>query len=872
MRFELSLESGEQSLDVRRFAANEALSSLFRISIWARSTNPSLDLSAIVGRGAAFVVESPVPRALAPQRCWSGLCSAAEQISAEPSGLSLYRIDLVPNLWRATQRTSLRIFQHLSIPDIVVRLLAEWTITADLEIDASRYSKLEIKVQYGESDYAFICRLLEEAGITFLFEDRDRETRLVLADAPESRTQRAAPVPYFENASASGTEEVVQEIVLGRDLRSDSLVLFDYDFRRARAIRAEAFQAAGDERAERARYLPGSFLIERGAGGNTPVADDKGVARYDDGYGRERANRLLAGVRHGHAAVKLLTNAIDLRPGAVFEVSRHTHAEVEGRPLLGTDYAAEGSVEEDRFRVTLRALPADAPYLPAAVTDKPAVQGVQSAIVVGSDVGEHPEEIHVDELGRVRVQFPWDREAQANDGASCWIRVNQGWAGRGYGMVQLPRVGQEVLITFLGGDPDQPVVTGRLFDKLNPVPYKLPDNKTVSAYRSHKTPHVGDGFNEIRLEDKKGDELLYLTAEKDQRVLVKNDETHTVINNRYKGIGHNELDTTGVDRTEVTGRDRNEQVGRTRTTHIVGNRAKRVQRDKGVRNEGHRQSLVHKTEDRVVRSDKREWLQREAHLHVKGDLREAVDDRRSLIIDDEAHIDVGGSFAEASGRKSSYHADNALVGEGGGSVAVRGAGGFLAIDGGGIVIQGTIVRINAGGSAGDAQQARPTVALVARELQRPPDPPPVDDASRAEKWSGIERSFSAIASLRAGKLSELAEKGKRILSFAGQLVQQRDSLINLVRSDKLGRSSIDRMLNGLAPLGANGLPLRLARATEAGASLVETAGAATADLSRLLQVTPSSVAKTALGASGALSTASYWRARAASLSPPGAGT
>ncbi len=872
MRFALSLESGESSLDVRRFVANEALSSLFRVSVWARSPNPSLDLSAIVGQAASLAFDSPVIDALAPTRFWSGVCSSMQQISAEPAGLSLYRLELVPRLWRATQRAGLRIFQHLSIPDIVARLLTEWAITSEWQIDRARYPKLEFKVQYEETDYAFMCRLLEEAGITFLFEEGDSESRLVLADAPHARKQRAAPVPYFQNASAGGKTEHVQALTLGRDLRSDTLVLFDYDFRRARAIRAEALEAGGDaEHAERARYRPGSFLAERGEGGQAPIADDKGVARHDDGYGREQARRLLAGVRHGHAAAVLLCNAVDLRPGSVFEVSRHEHAEIDGRPLLSTDYAVEGSVEEDRFRVTVRALPADSPYLPAAITDKPVVHGVQSAIVVGRSSDQEQEEIHVDEFGRVRVQFPWDREARANDGASCWVRVSQGWAGRGYGMLQLPRVGQEVLITFLCGDPDQPVVSGRLFDKLNPVPYPLPDNKTVSAYRTHSSPHIADGFNEIRFDDRKAGELVFLTAQKDQRALVKNNETHTVLHDREKGIGRNELDTTGVDRTEVTGRDRSESVGRTRTTHIVRNRSKRVQRDKGVRNEGHRQSLVHKTDDRVVRGEKREWVQGQAHLRVSGDLRESIDEKRSLIIDDEAHMKVGGSFAQASGAQSSYHADNALVGEGGGSVAVRGPGGFLAIDAGGIVIRGTVVRINAGGSAADSQQARPVMPLVARELARPEMPETQQNSGSAEQWGGFERTFSAVAALRAGKPSGAVDMGQRTLSFAGRLVEQRDALFNLASSDKIGRSNLDRMRAGLAPLGSQGLPLRLMSVAATPSSFIEAASAVESNLGALLRTT--SKASAASGADDNASFASaYWRARAAGFAPRGADT
>ncbi len=194
----------------------------------------------------------------------SGAASAraCSRSSAEPAGLSLYRLELVPRLWRATQRAGLRIFQHLSIPDIVMRLLTEWAITSEWRIDRARYPKLEFKVQYEETDCAFMCRLLEEAGITFLFEEGDSEVRLVLADAPHARKQRAAPVPCSRMPAPAARPEHVQALTLGRDLRSDTLVLFDYDFRRAQAIRAEAL-GRWRCRARRASSVPAGLVPGR---------------------------------------------------------------------------------------------------------------------------------------------------------------------------------------------------------------------------------------------------------------------------------------------------------------------------------------------------------------------------------------------------------------------------------------------------------------------------------------------------------------------------------------------------------------------------------------------------------------------------------
>ena len=415
----------------------------------------------------------------------------------------------------------------------------------------------------------------------------------------------------------------------------------------------------------------------------------------------------------------------------------------------------------------MRTVSADLPYRPPAVTPKPVVHGIQSATVVGvKNDGQDVQEIHVDEFGRVRVQFPWDRDGKADDFALCWMRVSQGWAGKAYGMMHIPRVGQEVLVTFLDGDPDQPVITGRLHNATNPLFYKLPENKTISTYKSDSSP--GDnGYNEIKFEDKKGEELFYHQAEKDQRVLVKHDETITVLDNRIKAVARNETDTTGINRFEVTGVDRSELTAVDRMTFIVGNREKWIQRDKGVRNEGHRQTLLKQTEDFVVKGFKREWVQRDAHLYIKGDRREEVEDDRSFIVVEDHHEKIGGSHALASGRSSSYHADQSLVGEGGLGVTAKGAGGFLAIDATGVTISGVMVKINAGGTAGKSRKARPVEALKARELKQPLIDEAAIDARSNQNTSGFNKALAAVAELAGAKPTAGGKKWSAVRELPG---------------------------------------------------------------------------------------------------------
>jgi type VI secretion system secreted protein VgrG len=304
----------------------------------------------------------------------------------------------------------------------------------------------------------------------------------------------------------------------------------------------------------------------------------------------------------------------------------------------------------------------DAPYRPAITTPKPDVVGVQSATVVGPK----GQEIHTDEFGRVRVQFPWDREGKSDELSSCWIRVSQGWAGTGYGMIVLPRVGQEVLVGFLQGDPDQPIVVGRVFNATQQVPYGLPGNKTRSTWKSDSSPGSG-GFNEIMFEDLQGQELVYVQAEKNRRKLVKNDETIT--------IGH-----------DLTKYVKNDEIERT-----VGNRRVWVGKDQDV----------------IVNENKRERVEGLSHLRVLGDRRTKVDQNVSVTIGKSRHEKVGKSHAVSVGQQIHMKAGGGIVLEAGQDLTFKSPGGFVRIDGSGITIVGTVVRINSGGSPGAGNGAHP---------------------------------------------------------------------------------------------------------------------------------------------------------------------
>lgn len=548
---ELSFASKEDSLSVRRFSVHEGLSTLFEVAVWAMSPYENIDLESLVGKPAAFKINSGVVHALRPSRIWSGVCRHIEQVQAEPTGLSTYYLRIVPQLWLLTHRKNNRIFQHKSAPDIVDAILNEWGIKAKWKADRGQYPKLEYRTQYGESDYDFIARTLEEWGITYYFdEDEAKPSELIFADKPQSRNARlGGPVSYVDNPNEEAEKEFVSRVRLTHVVRPGKVTMRDYDFRRKPEYELFGKSSAAEgpeEFYEQYHYRPGGFLVETGKGADTPVADDKGVARHDDKSGNERASRSFEGERSGKRSVTFDTNVLDFAAGLIFSMANHPRGDLADKKLLISEFSIEGSPTE-QWSMSGRAVFADEPFRAPAKSVKPIVRGVQSAIVVGP-AGE---EIHTDEYGRVRIQFHWDREGKRDDGSSCWVRVSQGWAGSGFGMIMIPRIGQEVLVGFFEGDPDQPLVIGRVFNNTTRVPYKLPDHKTKSTWKSDSSPN-SDGFNEIMFEDAKGKELVYMQAQRDLQKLVKNNET----------------ERTGVNRTIVVGANRSTIVGANDSTMV----------------------------------------------------------------------------------------------------------------------------------------------------------------------------------------------------------------------------------------------------------------------------------------------------------------
>jgi type VI secretion system secreted protein VgrG len=532
---ELWFDSKEESLSVRHFSVREALSELFEVTVVALSPNEDLDLESIAGKPAGLLVtwgNPPEPRV------WSGICTELTQLAAEPTGLSTYRVRIAPDLWLATRRVDHRVFEHLTIPEIVKKVLSRYRIDPRLEL-TTPHDAHEYRVQLGETDFAFVSRLLEEEGISFFFtqahEDNGYRSELVLSDAPGSRdVRRGWPIHVVDNPNHDARREFVTKVRLGHATRPGRVALRDWDFVRPDLrLEGEAKLGVRDETSyEQYRFRPSALIKDR---------DGKPHAATEDEASRA-AKRWLDALRQGRRRVRFESNALDLAVGVVFAMDGHPRKDLgPDHKLVMTEAFYEGSIDAE-WKLTGAAAFAKDPIVPERRTPKPVVHGLESAIVVG----EKGEEVHTDGFGRVRVQFHWDREGQYDQGSSCWVRVSQGWAGSAWGMIALPRVGHEVLVDFFEGDPDQPIITGRVYNNRTKVPYKLPDHARKATWKSSSSPD-SEGFSEILLDDAAGKELVYFQAQRDLSKLVKADET----------------ERTGLGRTQIVGANRTAIVGAT---------------------------------------------------------------------------------------------------------------------------------------------------------------------------------------------------------------------------------------------------------------------------------------------------------------------
>ena len=496
------------SLVVTRFSGSESLSRLydFRIEFFEKDAQ-LLELAELPGTQAQLTIQVGE----APVRYVHGLVRQTELLG-RIDGRWRYRVQVVPKLERLCQIRKSRIFQEKPVPDIVKAVLGEGSVEHRFALSGS-YAPREYCVQYRESDFDFISRLLEAEGIFYFFEHAEGSHTLVLGDGENAHAELpgGATLPLREADKRAHDEEFISRMERVHRLRPGAVMLRDFDFEKP----ALDLSTAGDSAegvAELELYdYPGEYVAP-GVG--------KSLAKI-----RMEEKAQGAQTSTGRSVCPRMT------PGYLFEAEHPGDGTFTGKYLVeevvhsGQQPDTLGGAETlgGLYHNDFQCLTQGVPFRPPRLTARPHIPGLQTATVVGP-AGE---EIHTDKHGRIKVQFHWDREGQRDDRASCYVRVGQSWGGMAWGALFLPRIGQEVLIRFLEGNPDRPLIAGAVYNGENPTPYGLPGERTKSTLKSASS--LGsDGFNEVRLEDKAGQEEIFAHAQKDEDLLTENDKDQQV--------------------------------------------------------------------------------------------------------------------------------------------------------------------------------------------------------------------------------------------------------------------------------------------------------------------------------------------------------
>jgi len=598
-----------------------------------------------------------------------------------------YHLTIVPPLWRCSLRKNFRIFQQQDIQTISSTLLSENGITEWTPVLYDPHPVREFCVQYGETDLAFLTRLWSEEGIFYFdwYAPEGPEQKLVLCDDVAGVSTLGA-MPFNPNVSTEASTACISTFQYRARTGPSSVETQDYTFKTPGW--SGWYSRAGEKlNGQRTQYeifdYPGRFKDER--------------------HGQAFARYQIEGWRNNTETAVCDSNSPKLLPGKRFTLTGHPSQTLnrewqvvssvltgdQPQALLGSH--GEGTTLNNHFE----AIPADRtwrlPPLP-----KPCVDGAQSAIVTGPE----GEEIFCDEHGRVRIRFHWDRYCQGDEDSSCWVRVSQAWAGTGFGNLAIPRVGQEVIVDFLHGDPDQPVIMGRTYHQDNRSPGSLPGTKTQMTIRS-KT-YKGSGFNELKFDDATGKEQVYIHAQKNMDTEVLNNRTTDVKVNHTETVGNNQIIMVGLGQTVTVGKEN--AGGNDQTVTVTHDQSINVGNDQTLK----------VTNDRVININHNDglYVANDRKLTVQGNQEQKTTGDHISLVNGMHSLEVKGNLARKVVGELGLKVDGGIVLESSSQISLKVGGSFIVIHSGGVDIMGPKINLNGGGSAGTAVQTLQPAVLT----------------------------------------------------------------------------------------------------------------------------------------------------------------
>jgi type VI secretion system secreted protein VgrG len=619
---------GTDKLLITGLSGREAISSTYRYRLDLMSEDAGITGEDLLRKPVAVSITLPD----GSERWIHGLVSRLAQLGRRDD-VTFYEAEIVPAAWFLSLARDCRIFQQKTVLEIVQQVLEDSGVT-DVEYRAGQYETREYCVQYRESNLDFIQRLLEDEGLHYTFEHSKTKHVMVIGDTTMSNPDIEGPTKIRFATQPDDDEDIIRGIRREDSVYVGKVTLNDYDYTQ-----------------------PALSLISSVSGKGVEEVYDYPGKYADPGAGEEFARIRLEAQEAMRASVQGEGSCRAFVAGSVFTLFDHYNSSVNrayrlveaALTVMAGDYRSWDDGEFD-CRCAFVAIPDNTPYRPPLRTPRPVVQGSQTALVVGP-AGE---EIYVDKYGRVKVQFYWDRQGKKNETSSCWMRVSSAWAGKKWGAIHIPRIGQEVIVDFLEGDPDLPIITGRVWNDDQMPPYDLPDNKTQSGIKSRSSKGGGtDTFNEIRMEDAKGKELLYVHAEKDKRVVVEN--------NRTESVGANEKITIGANRTELV--KGNESI------EIEGNREEQVSGNETIKVDGNRKEKVAGTETVEISAS------------------------RTKKVGTAETVKVGTTRSTKVGTSDTLDVGTSLLIKAGASITLKVGGNSIKIDNSGVTIKGINVKI-----------------------------------------------------------------------------------------------------------------------------------------------------------------------------------
>ncbi len=560
---------GPDVLVLTSFSGGEEISQPFQFHLEMVSDEDSIAAKDIVGKKITVRVRLADGTSF---RYFNGMVSRFSA-GGRQTGLRRYQAEMVPWLWFLSRGADCRVFQNKSVPDIIEEIFSDLGFS-DYEISEVKgeHPPRDYSVQFRESPLAFISRLMEEEGIFYFFKHEDGKHTLVMGD------QKGAYQDCPEN-------EVEYQYSYGGQTPANRLTGWEHQYEFTPGKWSQTDYNFEDHPA-RSEPTPANLLLT-----SAPTTIDLDninkfeIYEYPGAYGDKSTGERYAKLRMeaeeaAHDVVSTGGTCKTFGPGGKFTITKHDCAEEEGKAyaITSIQHSASQSVEAEAIRGggasyenSLTCIPADVIFRPRRTTPKPVVQGVQTAVVTGPP----GEEIWPDKFGRVKVQFFWDRHGKRDENSSCWVRVSQDYAGKNWGSMNIPRIGQEVLVEFVDGDLDRPIITGRVYNADQMPPYSLPDKKVVSGMISYSSPG-GGGYNEISMNDTKDDELITIHAQFDIDTTIENDLREHVLNDRTRDVANDETISVGSNQTLDVGADQAITVGAAQTITVGGSRTQDV--------------------------------------------------------------------------------------------------------------------------------------------------------------------------------------------------------------------------------------------------------------------------------------------------------